>query len=337
MPKKIVTFGEVMMRLQVPGHELLAQANTLQYTFSGTGVNVAAAMGKLGHEGYLVSRIPRNPLGEAALSFLQRLGIRDTYISWGGKYMGMYFLENGFGQRASRVTYTNRLESSFNTAGSFDYDLDSIAEFADVVHFCGIALAMTDKVRETMKTLARRVKEKGGIVCFDCNYRPSLWKGGYDEAKPHYEEMLALADIVMMNEKDAMYILGMKTEKTTKVGQLKELIPSVAKMFHIRTIAGTHREVKQDNIHSLKGFIYQNMTFSFSENMSFSVFDRIGAGDAYTSGILHGELKGLSPEETVRFAAASGILACTIAGDTPMATEEEIRSAMSGVMEDVKR
>lgn len=337
MPKKIVSFGEVMMRLQVPGYELLAQANALQYTFSGTGVNIASAMKTLGHDGSLVTKLPDNPVGEAALSFVQGLGISDTYISRGGDYLGMYFLENGFGQRPSRVTYTNRMESSFNTAFPADYDLDSIADDADVLHLCGISLAMTDQVRESMKTLAEKVKAKGGLVCFDCNYRPSLWEGGYDQAKPHYEDMLALADMVMMNEKDAIYILGLKTEETTKEGQLKDLIPQVANTFHIQTIAGTHREVKQGNIHSLKGYMYKNGEFTFSEDISFSVYDRIGAGDAYTSGILHSELSGFSPEKTVQFAACAGMLACTIVGDTPMSTEKEILSAISGAISDIQR
>ncbi|MBP1915874.1 2-dehydro-3-deoxygluconokinase [Lederbergia galactosidilyticus] len=325
------------MRLQVPGYELLAQANTLQYSFSGTGVNVASAMTKLGHEGYLVTKLPDNPLGDAAISFLQRLGIRKDFISRDGKYIGMYFLENGFGQRSSRVTYTNRLESTFNTADISDYNVDLIAEHADVIHFCGITLAMTDKVRESMKLLAKKVKEKGGIVCFDCNYRPSLWDGGYAKAKPHYEEMLSLADIVMMNEKDALYILGMETAKVTREEQLQELIPRVAEKYNIQTIAGTHRGVNKDNTHSLLGYMYKDRTFVFSENITFSVYDRIGAGDAYTTGILHGELSSFSPKKTVQFAASAGMLACTIVGDTPMSTEAEILSAMSGKIEDIKR
>jgi 2-dehydro-3-deoxygluconokinase len=337
MPKKIVAFGEVMMRLQVPGYELLTQANTLQYSFSGTGVNVASAMTKLGYDGYLVTKLPNNPLGDAAISFLQRLGIGRDFISRGSKYVGMYFLENGFGQRASRVTYTNRLESSFNTAHVSDYDMDLIAENADIIHFCGITLAMTDQVRENMKILAKKVKEKGGLVCFDCNYRPSLWDGGYTQAKPHYEDMLTLADIVLMNEKDAMFILGMKTDKTLKEEQLKDLIPKVAKKFDIQTIAGTHRAINSDNTHSLRGYMYKHETFVFSKNISFSVYDRIGAGDAYTSGILHGELTGFPSEKTVQFAAAAGMLACTIVGDTPMSTEIEILSAMAGTIEDIKR
>ncbi|MDY0405241.1 sugar kinase [Virgibacillus sp. 179-BFC.A HS] len=337
MPKKIVAFGEVMMRLQVPGYELLTQANTLQYSFSGTGVNLASAMTKFGHDGYLVTKLPDNPLGDAAISFLQRLGIRRDFIAREGKYIGMYFLENGYGQRSSRVTYTNRLESTFNTSDVSDYDVDLIAENADVIHFCGIALAMTDKVRESMKILAKRVKEKGGIVCFDCNYRPSLWDGGYKQAKPHYEDMLSLADIVMMNEKDALYILGMETDKTSRREQLEDLIPKVAEKYNIQTIAGTHRRVNSDNTHSLQGYMYKNGEFTFSANTTFSVYDRIGAGDAYTSGILHGELSDFSPKETVQFAATAGMLACSVVGDTPMSTEAEVLSAMRGTTEDIKR
>src|SRR5699024_8137808 len=177
----------------------------------------------------------------------------------------------------------------------------------------------------------------GGLVCFDCNYRPSLWEGGYDQANPHYEDMLKLADIVMMNEKDAKYILGFQTEETTKEEQLKDLIPQVAGHFDIRTIAGTHRDVKQGNSHSLTGFMYKDHQFTFSDQLSFSVYDRIGAGDAYTSGILHSELKVLPSEEAVQFAACSGMLACTIVGDTPMSTEDEIYAAMSGAVRDIQR
>lgn len=326
-----------MMRLQVPGYELLTQASNLQYSFSGTGVNVASAMTKLGHNGYLITKLPDNPLGDAALSFLQRLGIERDFIAREGKYIGMYFLENGFGQRASRVTYTNRLESTFNTADISDFDLDLIAANTDVIHFCGISLAMTDNVRTNMKALAEKVKENGGIVCFDCNYRPSLWDGGYEKAKPHYEDMLSLADIVMMNEKDAMYILGMKTVKQERKEQLQELIPTVAEKYNIPTIAGTHRDINEDNTHSLEGYLYKEDKFVFSRKVTFSVYDRIGAGDAYTSGILHGELSGYESGKTVEFAAAAGMLACTIVGDTPMSTEAEVLAAVTGDIGDIKR
>ncbi|MCM3654805.1 sugar kinase [Metabacillus litoralis] len=338
MTKRIAAFGEVMMRLQVPGYELLSQASTLNYSFSGTGVNVTSALARFGHKGLLVSTLPANAVGDAAVSYLQKLGITKSFINRDGKYIGMYFLENGFGARSSRVTYSNRLESSFNSAPEGSYDFQDIAQKIDVVHFCGITLAMNDSVRAQMKAFAKAVKGNGGTVVFDCNYRPSLWgEDGYKAAKPHYEEMLGLADIVMMNEKDAMYVLGMKTGKEKRYEQLIELIPAVAKKYSISVIAGTHRSINSDNTHSLRGFIYKSQEFTFSKILSFSVYDRIGAGDAYTSGIIHSEMKGFTPEKAVGFAAAAGMLAHTIVGDTPMSSESEILRSMTELVGDVER
>ncbi|MDQ1913705.1 sugar kinase [Paenibacillus sp. GD4] len=338
MAKKIAAFGEVMMRLQVPGYELLSQASQLSYSFSGTGVNVTSALARFGHTGYLVSTLPANPLGDAAAAYLRKLGIATTFMKQSGKSIGMYFLENGFGTRPSRVTYTNRLESSFNTAPEDTYDFTAIAGQLDVVHFCGITLAMNDTVRAQMKRFAQAVKARGGTVVFDCNYRPSLWgENGYAKAKPHYEEMLNWADIVMMNEKDAMFILGMPTYKESRREQLIHLIPAVAEQFQIAVIAGTHRSINGDNTHSLQGFLYKHQGFAFSNKLTFPVYDRIGAGDAYTSGIIHGELSQYSQEKAVNFAAAAGMLAHTIAGDTPMSSESEILRAMTEAVGDVER
>ena len=327
-----------MMRLQVPGYDLLSQSSTLQYSFSGTGVNVVSALARFGHAGYLVTTLPANPLGDAAAAHLRRLGVSTDFVRREGPYLGMYFLENGFGARPSRVTYTNRLESSFNTAPEGAYDWEAVASAADAVHFCGIALAMNDTVRGHMAALAREVKKKGGKVVFDCNYRPSLWgEGGYAKAKPHYIEMLGLADLVLMNEKDAIHILGMETGQTERKDQLTELIPAVADRFGISAIAGTHRSVNGDNTHSLEGYLFKEGTFSFSRKLTFSVYDRIGAGDAYASGILHGELSGYAPDRTVAFAAAAALLAHTVSGDTPMSSEADILRVMADSASDIER
>ncbi|MEK0316247.1 sugar kinase [Cohnella sp. 56] len=338
MAKRIAAFGEVMMRLQVPGFELLSQADTLRYSFSGTGVNVVSALARFGHEGLLVTTLPANPLGDAAAAHLRRLGVAQNFVRRDGKYIGLYFLENGFGARPSRVTYSNRLESSFNTAPAGAYDWEAIADGLDAVHFCGIALAMNDTVRRHMADSARAVKRRGGCVVFDCNYRPALWgDDGYAKAKPHYVEMLGLADLVMMNERDAIHILGMETDKTVRHEQLVELLPTVADTYGIGAIAGTHRAINPDGSHTLQGFLYKNGTFAFSDRLTFAVYDRIGAGDAYTSGIVHGELTGMPPERTVAFAAAAAMLAHTVQGDTPMSSEAEVVRAMTEAAGDIER
>ncbi|MEK3889039.1 sugar kinase [Bacillus sp. FSL K6-3431] len=338
MCKKILAFGEVMMRLQVPGHELLQQASTLNYSFSGTGVNIASSLARFGHKGYLMTSLPENAIGDAAVSSLQKLGINPSFIHRGGNFVGMYFLENGFGMRSSRVTYTNRKESSFNTATEEVYHFTEAAKQIDIVHFCGITLAMNDHVRKQMKDFANAVKESGGKVVFDCNYRPLHWgENGYEKAKPHYEEMLLLADIVMMNEKDAMLVLGVHTEKLDRAEQLMDLIPVVAQKYDIDVIAGTHRYINEDNSHSLQGYMYKDQTFTFSEVKRFPVLDRIGSGDAYTSGIIHGESKKFPPEKSVAFAVAAGMLAHSVIGDTPLSTEGEVLRAMTESVGDIER
>lgn len=338
MPKQIAAFGEVVMRLQVPGHERLTQANTLHYSFSGTGVNVTSALARFGHTGHLVSTVPPNALGDAAVAHLQRLGISQSYIYRSGDFIRMYFLENGFGSRPSRVTNSSRQESSFNIAPADTYDFEKIAKEIDIAHFCGITLAMNDPIRQQMECFAKAVKEKAGTVVFDCNYRPALWgEDGYEQARPYYEEMLHLADIVMMNEKDAKCILGMETKEVERKAQLMDLIPLVAEKYNVPIIAGTHRSINSDNTHSLCGYLYKNQTFTFSETRTFSVLDRIGAGDGYTSGIVHGEIEGFSPEKTVSFATTAGMLAHTVIGDTPMVTVPEILSAMEESVGDVER
>ncbi|WP_458121954.1 sugar kinase [Paenibacillus sp. Z6-24] len=335
---RVAAFGEVMMRLQVPGYETLTQGSELKYTFSGTGVNITSALSRFGHDGYLITTLPSNPLGEAAIAYLRRLGISTSLIQRSGKYIGMYFLENGFGPRPGRVTYTDRLGSSFNTADPDNYPYEQIAQRVQLIHFCGITLAMNESVRQQMKRLAAAVREQGGQVVLDCNYRPSLWgHDSYEMARPHYEEMLAHADIVMMNERDATGILGMPAESTDRLDQLKQLIPQVARKYDIAVIAGTHRAIHEDNTHSLQGYIYKNGSFVFSRLLTFPVHDRIGAGDAYTAGIIHGQLTGLELQQTADYAATAAMLAHTVTGDTPLSTDMEIRQAMTEQSRDVDR
>ncbi|WP_046233361.1 sugar kinase [Paenibacillus algorifonticola] len=335
---KIAAFGEVMMRLETPGYSTLAQENQLKYSFSGSGVNVLSALSRFGHEAYLISALPDNALGEAAVANLRKLGLSTRHIMRSGQYVGMYFLEKGFGARASKVTYTDRLGSSFNTASFGDEQLAAAVAEVDVLHFCGITLAMNDQVRSHMLHLAREAKRQGRKIVFDCNYRPTLWgKDGYERAKSHYEQLLQLADVVMMNEKDAMLVLGMPTAALEREQQLKELLPAVAKQYDIQTIAGTHRRINGDNTHSLKGYIFSKERLIMGREHSFSVHDRVGAGDAYASGIIDGLLRGLPLEQVVEFAAAAARLAHTIQGDTPLSTREDIEKAVHNETGDVER
>ena len=281
---------------------------------------------------------PARPIGDAAEANLRKLGLSPGFVRRDGLYLGMYILEAGFGARPSRVTYTNRQQSSFNTAAEGVYPFAEAAAAADAVHFCGISMAMNDTVRRNAVSFAEEVRAHGKTVVFDCNYRPALWgDDGYAKARPWYEKMLALADIVLMNENDAIHILGLPAPEGGRLEQLEALIPAVTERYGISVAAGTHRSIEHDGKHSLLGYLYKEREFHFADPLTFTVYDRIGAGDAYASGILHGELSGWAPERTVAFAAAASMLAHTIAGDTPFSSEAQILRAITEGVGDVER
>lgn len=324
MKDKIKAFGEVMMRLEVPNYLKLEQSQSLNVSYSGTGVNVLSALSKYGHHTSLITRLPANSLGDAAIASIRSSGVSTEDIVRGGEYLGMYFLENGFSIRPSKVTYSNRKESSFCTASLTDFNLEAILHNTKMIHFCGIALPISERTRTNALRVAEEAKKLGIPIVFDCNYRPKLWESQRNKAKEIYEAMLHLSDICFMSEKDAILLLGLETNELDQQKQIEDVIPKVARKFHITTIAGTIRKNDQNENESVKGFIYDNNRFTYSRNYIFNIVDRIGAGDGFTSGVMHGMLKKLSLKDTIEFATASGVLAHTTYGDVPVCSKEEV-------------
>ncbi|MDY0409049.1 sugar kinase [Virgibacillus soli] len=327
---KIKAFGEVMMRLEAPNYLKLEQARQLQVLYVGTGVNILSALSKYGHDTAMITKLPNNSLGDAASAYIRSLGITTTDIIRGGEYLGMYFLENGFHPRPTKVTYSNRYESSFCTASITEYDLEMLLLDTSLIHLCGIALAISDKTRESVLAIAKKAKQLGITVAFDFNYRPKLWDNQYEQARPYYKELLQYVDICFMAEKDAQYILNMETSETEQQKQIEDLIPKVAKKFAIHTIAGTMR--KNDLMKDrqwLQGFIYRDETIHFSSEYKLKILDRLGAGDGFSSGVIHGLVERYPHEKLVEFATVASVLAHTTYGDSPICTEDEVWSFMN--------
>jgi len=322
---KIKAFGEVMMRLEVPDHLKLEQSRTLHVSYTGTGVNVLSALSKYGNKTSLITKLPHNNLGDAAISYIRSLGVSTADVVRGGDYLGKYFLENGFSVRPTKVTYSNRRESSFCTASLEDYDLEAILQNTTLIHFCGITLAMSEQVRHIALEIANKAKQRGITVVFDCNYRPKLWESQKDKAKPFYEAMLQLADICFMTEKDATLLLEIETEELGLKNQMEDVLSKAAEKFHIHTIAGTMRSQKSEN-QVIQGFMYHLSSFVYSREYTFETLDRIGAGDGFSSGIIHGFIHSFSEEEIIEFATASGVLAHTTYGDAPVCSRDEVWS-----------
>lgn len=336
--KRITAFGEVMMRLSVPNYETLSQSRSLTYSFTGTGVNISAGMARLGHEASIVTTVPDNSLGDAAMASLRALNLNTRFVRAEGSILGSYFLETGYGARPTRVTYGSRKNSSFNSTAKDVYNAAAIAENTDCLHLCGIGLAMNANVRYQMKSLAEKVRSAGGSVVFDCNYRSTLWdEEERKHAKSYYEEMLHLADIVMMNERDAISLLGYQSSYEGRTEQLQELIPMIASKYAIRIIAGTQRTIGPNDQHMITGFMYKNDMMKVGRPMNAAVLDRVGAGDAYTAGIMHGDISGYEAQYAVQFATAASILAHTVPGDTAALSEQDIIKTMQELAPDIER
>lgn len=324
MDRKILAFGEVMMRLATPDYLTLSQTNTLHVTYTGTGLNVLSALSHFGLTTSLVTKLPKNSLGDAAISHIRSLGIETDFISRGGKYLGKYFLEQGFSARPSVVTYSNRRENSFCQSKVEDYPLEQIFSSAKMIHFCGITLAISRQTRELLLYVIEKAKSQDLIVVFDSNFRPKLWNQDYEKAKHWYEKILPYVDLCFMTDLDAKHILGLPTKKKNRKHQLKDLLQRVSKKYHIETIAGTLREFYGDKKQSLQGFIIKNEEIIFSRKHTFHVLDRIGGGDGFASGIMYGHLEKLSLQERIEFATAAGVLAHTTYGDSPISKLEDI-------------
>lgn len=327
-----------MMRLEVPDNLLLRQAEDLKYSFTGTGVNITGLLAQFGYNSSLISAVPDNSIGSSAIGAIRRLGIHSNLIIKNNDNLGMYFLEKGFGNRPSTVTYTNREHSSFNTTDISKYDLLQSLKDVDILHICGITLAMNQLTRDNILKLVNLAKEYKIKVIFDCNFRPSLWgKNGNQRAKPFYETILSQADIVIMSEKDAIQTLGLSTNNKTKEGQLEELLPIVARKFKINKIAGTIRTVQDSTHNTIKGYLYSNGNMYYSKSHKVNILDRIGTGDAYTCGIIHGELSNMKSQDIVSFSTASCLLAHTISGDTPLFDTDDIIKVINNEIIDIER
>lgn len=338
MNKHIAAYGEIMMRLEVPDNLLLRQAENLKYSFTGTGVNVTGLLSQFGYDTSLISAVPENSIGTAAIGAIRRLGIHSDFIIKNNDNLGMYFLEQGFGNRPSNVTYTNRQQSSFNTTDISEYDIVQSMKGVDVLHICGISLAMNNLTQNNILTIVKVAREQGIKIVFDCNFRPSLWgDNGNQRAKPYYETILREADIVIMSEKDAINTLNLTTTKESKEEQLEELLLVVAEKFNIDIIAGTIRTVQGSNQNNIKGYLFKNGTMYYSEAFEVNILDRIGTGDAYTCGVIHGELSNMDPQEIVTFSTAACVLAHTISGDTPLFDTDDIIKIVNEEKNDIER
>lgn len=330
---KIVTMGEIMLRLSAPGNSRFVQCDSFDVNYGGGEANVAVSLSNYGHEAYFVSKVPAHEIGQSALNSLRRWGVRTDFISRGGSRLGIYYLETGASLRPSKVIY-DRAESSISTAMPEDFDFDAVFAGARWFHWSGITPAISDKAAECLRLACIAAKKAGVTISCDLNFRKKLWTP--EKAQALMRPLMEYVDVCIGNEEDAELCLGYKPDADVEKGctdatGYQKIFQGMAEEFGFKFVVSTLRESFSASHNGWKALIYDGKEFYNSNRYDISpIVDRVGGGDSFSAGIIHGLVSGFDMKQTLEFAVAASALKHTIPGDVNMVTIDEVMSLVNG-------
>ncbi len=335
MRPRVITFGEIMLRLKPPGKERLLQSPQLEATFGGGEANVALALAQFGIDVCLVTALPDNSLGEACVGELQRWGVDTSKILRGGPRMGIYFLEEGANQRSSRVIY-DREYSSLASLASDDLNWDSILDGANWLHITGITPALSQNLADLCAGAFKKAKAKGIKVSCDYNYRKKLWN--YGRSAPEVmRRLVEHVDIGIANEEDCQKSLGIDVDVDVEKGHLEvdrysAIAECVLENFpNLEKQAITLRESHSASHNSWSAVLHDGNRLLKSRKYEITdIVDRVGGGDAFAAGLIYGLLTYNDDTRALEFATACSCLKHSVAGDYNRATVQEVEALMEG-------
>lgn len=317
---KVVSFGEIMLRLSPDGYYKLFQKPELNTSFCGAEANVAVALSNFGDEAEFVTALPDNDIGRAACRELMRYGVKTDNIVYTGDRLGIFFAEKGASQRPSKVIY-DRKNSAIASADSSSFDWEKIFDGADWFHITGITPALSDSLARISVDAVKAAKKAGLTVSCDINYRSKLWSA--QKARLVMTEIMQYVDVCIGNEEDAEIVFGIKagTTDVTK-GQLdtdgyKKSLQTVAETFGCKIVAYSQRKSYSASDNGWSGIIYddEKKQVYTSAQYDIRITDRIGGGDAFASGLIYALHNNISPGNAIETAAAAGCLDQTLEGD----------------------
>ena len=330
---KVVTFGELMIRLQPYNYERFVQADHLEFTFGGGEANVAVSLANYGVDAAFVTKLPAHAIGQCAVNSLRRYGVDTSMIVRGGDRVGIYFNEKGASQRPSVCIY-DRAHSAIQESQPSDFDWDTIFEGVDWFHFTGITPALGPNLVETCREACKAAKARGIKISCDLNYRGKLWTR--DQAREAMTELCQYVDVCISNEEDAKDVFGIEAEATdVTAGELnkegyKSVARQLAEKFGFEKVAITLRESKSAFDNDWSAMLYDGKDYCFSKLYHLHIIDRIGGGDSFGGGLIYALLSGKSTQEAVEFAVAASALKHSIEGDYNFATVAEVEKLAGG-------
>ncbi|MCF7886120.1 MAG: sugar kinase [Candidatus Marinimicrobia bacterium] len=332
MSKKVVTFGEIMLRLTPPDFQRIVQTDSFNVIYGGGEANVCVSLANYGLDANFVTKLPDNPIGQAALNELRRYGVNTNNIARGGNRLGIYYCENGASQRPSNVIY-DRAHSAIAEADSDDFDWETIFADADWFHFTGITPALSENMSEVTLEAVKAAKDQGLKVSCDLNYRAKLWSR--ERAEKVMTGLMEYVDVCIANEEDAEMIFGIKSGSDISSGDInvegfKDVASQLIDKFDFELV-GSHLRISHSA--SDNGWLvvlFDGKNFVQSSQYEIHIVDRVGGGDSFAGGLIYSQLTGKSLQESAEFGAAASCLKQSIPGDFNHVSIEEVKTLAAG-------
>ena len=331
--KRIITFGEIMMRLNPEGYRRFVQADKFEASYAGGEANVAVSLANYGFDAAFVTKVPSHEIGQCAVNALRRYGVDTSKIVRGGERLGVYFVEKGASQRASKVIY-DRAGSAIAKADASDFDWDVIFEGADWFHWTGITPALGGNLPEICLEACKAAKAKGVKISCDLNFRKKLWTSA--QANEVMSKLMPYVDVCIANEEDAKDVFGIEAEDTDiDAGKINhDGYISVAKQLSDRfgcdKVAITLRGSISANDNDWAAMLYEDGKAYFSPTYRVHIVDRVGGGDSFGGGLIYSQLMGMDAQKSINFAVAASCLKHTIEQDFNLVSVAEVEALAGG-------
>lgn len=330
---KIVTLGEIMLRLSPEGNRRFVQVDSFDVIWGGGEANVAVSCANYGHNAYFVSKLPKHEIGQAAVNALRRYGVNTDFIARGGDRVGIYYCETGASMRPSKVIY-DRAHSAIAEAKPEDFDFDAIMEGADWFHWSGITPAISDAAAELTRLACEAAKRHGVTVSVDLNFRKKLWTT--EKAQQVMRPLMKYVDVCIGNEEDAELCLGFKPDADVEAGETsaegyRGIFRAMAEEFGFKYVVSTLRESFSATHNGWKAMIYNGTDFYESRRYDINpIVDRVGGGDSFSGGLIHGLFTMSTQGEALEFAVAASALKHTVPGDFNLVSIAEVEALAGG-------
>jgi 2-dehydro-3-deoxygluconokinase len=330
---KVITFGEIMLRLAPVGYERFVQSKEFGVVYGGGEANVAVSLANYGMDAHFVTKLPKHEIGQSAVNELRRFGVNTEYIVRGGERVGIYFCEKGTSQRPSKVIY-DRSHSAIAESKREDFDWKKIFDGAEWFHFTGITPALSDECAAITLEAVKAAKEAGVMVSVDLNYRKKLWSR--EKAGKVMNDIVMYCDVVIANEEDAEMVFGIKASETDITGGhlseegYREVAKQLVDRFDLKYAAITLRESFSATRNGWSAMLFDGNEYYTSKKYDMHITDRVGGGDSFGGGLIYGLTSKMSNQDALEFAVAASCLKHTIEGDFNLVSVEEVTTLAQG-------